>query len=647
MVSLNNVRVEFDGKPIFKRISFLIQPKEKVGLVGNNGAGKTTLLKIILGTMSPEQGDIHIPSTLKIGYLPQQIEFTDEHEIYHAVFQSLKEISSVKKKIDKISEELTHREDYDSKAYHNMLNQLNELNEKYFVLGGDNIEAEIKKMLKGLGFTDEDMYRPLSKFSGGWRMRVELAKILLRYPDILLLDEPTNHLDIESIQWFENYLKNYQGAVVLISHDRAFLDNITSRTLEINSGNLYDYKVPYSKFLKEKEKRIEHQRAAYENQQKKIKETEEFIERFRYKSHKASLVQSRIKQLEKMQEVEIEEEDNSRVNIRFPEAPRTGREVVKCQNISKSFGNKLVLNDVDLLVERKESVALVGKNGEGKTTLAKIIVGNLDYSGEVTIGHNVEMGYFAQNQDELLEERKTVLQTMEDFAEGDMRKEARNLLGAFLFKGEDVDKKVQVLSGGERSRLALATLLLRPYNLLILDEPTNHLDMKSKEVLKNALKEYTGTLIVVSHDRDFLDGLVDKVFEFRNSKIRENIGGIYEFLEKRSLEHLDDLNAVEPSNKNTGSKNTGGNKSFEERKEHNKKINKTQKAIEKAEQTIEKIENELERIKQAMNDPEKQNDPQIYEKYESLKTNYDAEMKKWEELNKELDQLNQELETNF
>lgn len=647
MVSLDKVRVEFDGKPLFDGISFLIQPKEKVGLVGNNGAGKTTLLHVILGNIKLTSGNVHLPSNLKIGYLPQQIEFTDEHEIYNAVFESLEDISSIKRKIDTISEEITHREDYESENYLNLLNRLNELNEKFNVLGGDNIEAEIKKTLKGLGFSDEDMYRPLSEYSGGWRMRVELAKILLRHPDVLLLDEPTNHLDIESIQWFENYLKNFQGSVILISHDRAFLDNITSRTLEINLGKLFDYKVPYSKFVKEKEKRIEHQKAAYENQQKKIKETEEFIERFRYKSHKASLVQSRIKQLEKMEEVQIDEVDTSKVNIRFPDAPRSGREVVKCTNITKSYDEHKVLDNVDLLVERKESVAFVGKNGEGKTTLAKVIVGDVDYEGKVTIGHNVELGYFAQNQDELLDDNKTVLQTMEDFAEGDMRKEARNLLGAFLFQGEDVEKRVKVLSGGERSRLALATLLLRPYNLLILDEPTNHLDMRSKEVLKNALKEYNGTLIVVSHDRDFLDGLVEKVFEFKDKNIKENIGGIYEFLEKKSLENLDDLNALAPSEKNTSGKNVKGKKSFEQRKEHNKKISRTEKSIQKAEQQIEDIENQLKNLKKAMSKPDKQDDTELYHKYEDLQRKYDKKMEEWESLQEQLEQLKQELKDNF
>jgi len=647
MVSLDNVRVEFDGKPLFDGISFLLQPKEKVGLVGDNGAGKTTLLQVIRGEMKPTEGNVHLPSNLKIGYLPQQIEFTDEDEIYSAVFNSLDEISSIKKKLDKISEEITYREDYESEAYLDLLNQLNELNEKYNVLGGDNVEGEIIKTLKGLGFSDDDIYRPLTEFSGGWRMRVELAKILLRHPDVLLLDEPTNHLDIESIQWFENYLKAYQGAVVLISHDRAFLDNITTRTLEINLGKLFDYKVPYSKFVKEKEKRIEHQRAAYENQQKKIKETEEFIERFRYKSHKASLVQSRIKQLEKMNEVAVDEEDNSKVNIKFPEAPRTGREVVKCSNISKSYEEQKVLDNIDLLVERKESVAFVGKNGEGKTTLAKIIVDDIDYQGNVTVGYNVELGYFAQNQDELLDDQKTVLETMEDFAEGEMRKKARSLLGAFLFRGEDVDKRVKVLSGGERSRLALATLLLRPYNLLVLDEPTNHLDMKSKEVLKNALKEYTGTLIVVSHDRDFLDGLVDKVYEFKDKKIKENIGGIYDFLKKKSLENLDDLNAIAPSEKNTNNKNKKGKKTFEQRKEHNKKISKTEKAIESTEKQIEAIESEMKDLKEEMYKTEKQNNVELYENYENLKRKYEQEMARWEELHEELEKLNQELQDNF
>ena len=644
MISLDNIRIEFDGKPLFDGISFLIQQKEKAGLVGKNGAGKTSLLKVILGQLKPEEGEVHMPSDMKIGYLPQHIEFTDEDEIFSAVYNSLGDVVRIKQKIDTLTADISKREDYHSDDYLNSLNKLHELNEKFGVMGGDTLEGEIKKALKGLGFSDEDMYRPLTEFSGGWRMRVELAKILLRKPDLLLLDEPTNHLDIESIQWFENYLKSFQGAVILISHDRAFLDNITNRTLEINRGLLYDYKMPYSQFTEEKKKRQEHQKAAFKNQQKKIKEAEEFIERFRYKADKASLVQSRIKQLEKMNQVEVDEEDVSSINVRFPEAPRSGREVVKCSSVSKSYDELQVLDSIDLLVERRERVSFVGKNGEGKTTLAKVILGQVQYSGKVTLGHNVDLGYFAQNQDELLDDKKTVLQVMEDYADYEMRKEVRGLLGAFLFSGEDVDKKVAVLSGGERSRLALATLLLRPYNLLILDEPTNHLDMRSKEVLKCALKEYTGTLIVVSHDRDFLDGLVDKVFEFRDRKINEHIGGIYDFLRKRSIAELDDLHTAAIAAKKNNSGNAEGKMAFEKRKEYNRKISKLEKSVKSAEQRIEKIEEEMETLHQQMNDPERQGDQSLYQQYGDLEKNYEEEMEKWEDCHLELEELKSKLD---
>ncbi|MFW6095041.1 MAG: ABC-F family ATP-binding cassette domain-containing protein, partial [Bacteroidota bacterium] len=549
MIALENVKVEFDGEPLFDNISFLIQPKDKIGLVGNNGAGKTTLLKIIMGQMKPENGKVHLPSNVKLGYLPQQMKLTEDECVYESVYKSLKKIAYYRNLINDINKDIAERTDYQSEEYFKLLDKLNEANEHYHILGGDTIEAEIEKTLLGLGFEATDMQRNLSEFSGGWRMRVELAKILLNQPDLLLLDEPTNHLDIEAIQWFENYLKNFNGAVILISHDRAFLDAITNRTLELSLGQLYDYKFPYSKFVEEKKKRIEHQQSAYENQQKKIKETEEFIERFRYKANKASLVQSRIKQLEKLNERAIEQTDKSTINIKFPEGERAGREVVKCSDVSVSYDQNLVLNGVNFLLERGERIAFVGRNGEGKTTLAKAIVGDVNYSGTIKLGHNVTLGYYAQNQNEHLEEHKTVLKTMEEKASGDMRKEVRNILGTFLFQGEDVEKRVQVLSGGERSRLALATLLLEPHNLLILDEPTNHLDMRSKEVLKKALQNFKGALIVVSHDRDFLDGLVDKVYEFRNRNIKEHIGGIYDFIRKRNIEQLDDLHLVRQKTK--------------------------------------------------------------------------------------------------
>ncbi|MFP3859980.1 MAG: ATP-binding cassette domain-containing protein [Bacteroidales bacterium] len=641
MIALENVKVEFDGEPLFDNISFLIQPKDKIGLVGNNGAGKTTLLKVIMAQMKPENGKVHLPSNIKLGYLPQQMKLTEDECVYESVYKSLKNIAYYRNLINDINKDIAERTDYQSEEYFKLLDKLNEANEHYHILGGDTIEAEIEKTLLGLGFEATDMQRNLSEFSGGWRMRVELAKILLNQPDLLLLDEPTNHLDIEAIQWFENYLKNFNGAVILISHDRAFLDAITNRTLELSLGQLYDYKFPYSKFVEEKKKRIEHQQSAYENQQKKIKETEEFIERFRYKANKASLVQSRIKQLEKLNEIAIEQTDTSTINIKFPEGERAGREVVKCSDVSVSYDQNLVLNGVNFLLERGERIAFVGRNGEGKTTLAKAIVGDVNYSGTIKLGHNVTLGYYAQNQNEHLEEHKTVLKTMEEKASGDMRKEVRNILGTFLFQGEDVEKRVQVLSGGERSRLALATLLLEPHNLLILDEPTNHLDMRSKEVLKKALQNFKGALIVVSHDRDFLDGLVDKVYEFRNRNIKEHIGGIYDFIRKRNIEQLDDLHLVRQKTKAGNQNKEQGKSSYEARKEHNRQISKLEKSIAKTEKNIEEYEKQLEELKKAMENPDEQKNQDLYDKYSELKINHEKEMEKWEQFHIELESLKQ------
>ncbi|MFO8235432.1 MAG: ABC-F family ATP-binding cassette domain-containing protein [Bacteroidales bacterium] len=642
MISLENVRVEFDGEPLFDHISFLIQPKDKIGLVGNNGAGKTTLLKVILGDIKPEKGHVNLPSDIKIGYLPQQMKLTEDDCMYDSVYKSLENITYYKNLIDDINEKISKRSDYESDEYLLLLNRLSEANEHYHILGGDTVGAEIEKTLLGLGFDSTDMKRNLTEFSGGWRMRVELAKILLNKPDILLLDEPTNHLDIEAIQWFEHYLKNFTGSVILISHDRAFLDNITTRTLELSLGRIYDYKFNYSRFVEEKKKRMEHQQAAYENQQKKIKETEEFIERFRYKADKASLVQSRIKQLEKLNEVAIEQSDTSTIKVKFPEGERVGREVVKCSGLSVAYDENLVLDNVDFLLERGERVAFVGRNGEGKTTFAKAIVGEKDYQGELKLGHNVTLGYYAQNQNEHLTEYKTVLETLEEKASWEMRKEVRSILGAFLFQGEDVEKKVQVLSGGERSRLALATLLLEPHNLLILDEPTNHLDMRSKEVLKNALHNFNGALIVVSHDRDFLDGLVDKVYEFRNKNVKEHLGGIYDFIKKRNIEQLDDLHELKQGIRAGNNKKKQGKEDYEARKEHNRKLNKVEKNISSIEKNIEDYEKNLEQLKREMENPEGQKDYDVYNKYAELKEKYEKEMERWEQLQLELAELKEQ-----
>ena len=642
MISLENVRVEFNGQMLFDEVSFMLRQKEKVGLVGNNGSGKSTLLKIIHGDIEPTEGNVNISSDMKIGYLPQHMIHEEDKTVYLSVFNSLKQISGLHADIQKLNQAIAEREDYHSDEYSRILDDLKAKTEKYHLLGGDKIGSDIERTLTGLGFNREDINQPLYVFSGGWKMRVELAKILLNEPDVLLLDEPTNHLDIESIRWFEDYLINFLGAVILISHDRAFLDNVTGRTLEISFGKLCDFKLPYSQYKIERENLRQQQMAAYKNQQKKIKETEEFIERFRYKANKASLVQSRIKQLEKMQEVQVDEEDNKQMHIRFPDPPRSGREVLKAEHILKYYSDNLVLNDVDFLIERGERVAFVGRNGEGKTTMARILLGQTDYEGSVKVGYNVDIGYYAQNQDELLDEDLTVFQTLENIAEGEVRKKVRGILGAFLFEGEAVDKKVRVLSGGERSRLALAKLLLHPYNMLILDEPTNHLDMQSKEILKQALNDFGGTLLIVSHDRDFLDGLVSTVYEFKNRKMKEHIGGIYDFLEKKKMEELEELNSDSKGNKSDVSKEENDNtkKDYKRRKEQNKKIKKVEKEIAQCENRIEELENKMEEMEKILASPEKVENHDLYSDYEALKKDHEQEMNKWEDLHEELEQLN-------
>ncbi len=641
MISLENVRLEYDGKLLFGDVSFMLRQKEKSGLVGNNGSGKSTLLKIIHGDIEPTEGNVNISSEIKIGYLPQEIIHQDDQTVYLSVFNSLEQISSLHGDIQNLNKEVAEREDYHSEEYSRILDDLKTKTEKYHLLGGDKIESDIERTLTGLGFNQDDLNQPLSVFSGGWKMRVELAKILLNEPDVLLLDEPTNHLDIESIRWFESYLINFLGAVILISHDRAFLDNITDRTLELSLGKLYDFKLPYSKYRIERENLRQQQMAAYKNQQKKIKETEEFIERFRYKANKASLVQSRIKQLEKMQEVQVDEEDNKQMNIRFPEPPRSGREVLKAENIVKYYGDNLVLNDVNFLIERGERVAFVGRNGEGKTTMAKVLLGQTDYEGRVKVGYHVDIGYYAQNQDELLDEDLTVFQTLDNIAEGEARKKVRGILGAFLFEGEAVNKKVRVLSGGERSRLALARLLLHPYNMLILDEPTNHLDMQSKEILKQALNDFGGTMLIVSHDRDFMDGLVSKVYEFKDRNMNENIGGIYDFLEKKKMEELNELNA--PAKGSNNRVKQGENRQtrggYERRKERNRKIKKVEKDIGHCEQRIEELEKKMEELEKDLASPEKVENQELFSEYEELKKEHEQEMNRWEKLHAELEKL--------
>lgn len=559
MVSVNNVSLLFGSFALLDEVSFLINKQERIGLTGRNGAGKSTLMKIIAGLQEPTSGMVERPRDLTIGYLEQQMKVSDTTSIMEETLTAFTEIRSLEQEIADLTREIEERTDYESESYHQLIDRLHTAGERHSIIGGSDYVAQTGQTLNGLGFSTEEFNRPTRELSGGWRMRVELAKILLRKPDLILLDEPTNHLDIESIIWLEEFLETYHGAVMLVSHDRTFLDNVTKRTLEISLGRIYDYRVPYTKYTELRRERREQQTAAYRNQQKMIQDTEKFIDRFRYKPTKAIQVQSRIKQLNKLDRIEIEDEDTSSMNIRFSPAPRSGTVVVEADEASKSYGTHLVLDHISLKIERGEKVALVGRNGEGKTTLARMILRQIDYQGIVKTGHNVNTGYFAQNQDELLNDEMTVFETVDRIARGDIRTRLRDILGAFLFQGEDIDKKVKVLSGGERSRLAIVQLLLEPYNLLLLDEPTNHLDMRSKEILKKALKKFDGTLIVISHDRDFLDGLVNKVYEFRNRQIRTHLGGIREFLRTRKIESLRELEKRgAPAAKGSGRAGTEG-----------------------------------------------------------------------------------------
>ncbi len=639
MFSLDNISMSFSTQEIFRNVSAIINPRDRIGLVGRNGAGKTTLLRIIVGQQVPTEGQVVKPDGVEVGYLPQQMKYTDKQILWDEVLEAFSEIIAMEKEIDELQ---SHIEDPDiSESQPELFDRYSELLHRYQLLGGNSYEAGIEQTLLGLGFKRTDFKRRTAEFSGGWRMRIELARILLSKPQVLLLDEPTNHLDIESIEWLEKYLSDYEGAVVLISHDRKFLDTVTNRTIEISLGKLYDYKVSFSSFRTIRAERREQQLAAYRNQQKKIEDTERFIERFRYKNTKAIQVQSRIKMLEKMDVVEIELEDFRTFNIKFPPAPRSGSLVVETRRMTKHYGDLCVLKNIDLVIERGEKVAFVGKNGEGKTTFSKILIGELEYEGNVKVGHNVNIGYFAQNQDEIMDENKTVFSTIDDVAVGDIRTQTRNILGAFLFQGEDIDKKVKVLSGGERSRLALAQLLLKPYNLLILDEPTNHLDMRSKDILKHALLSYDGTLIVVSHDREFLDGLVDKVYEFGDRKVREHLGGIYEFLKRKKLSSLKE---VEKRDNRAQSerlpKNSSNKLEYEKKKNFEKHKRSAQKKVEQSEKNIERLENELEALNQLMHDPENIKDQSVFTRYEQLKSNLFQEMQNWEKHQMALEKFN-------
>ncbi len=647
MVSVNQLTLDFGTFLLFEDVSFLINPRDRIGLVGKNGAGKTTLLKIIKGLQEPTSGQVTMPRDFSIGYLPQVMQHNDQFTVFEETEQAFSGIKKLEKEIKELNDAIHHREDYHTDEYLALIDRLTEASERFNMFGGHDYQSRIEVTLKGLGFKPSDFTRSTSEFSGGWRMRIELAKILLRKPDLFLLDEPTNHLDIESITWLESFLKNYAGAVVLISHDKAFLDNVTTRTIEISLGKIYDYKASYSHFVTLREERREQQMAAYRNQQKKIGDTEQFIERFRYKATKAVQVQSRIKQLEKIDRIEVDEYDNSRLNIKFPPAPHSGKVAVTGKHVTKVYGDHVVLEDIDFAIERGEKVAFVGRNGEGKTTLARIIMQEIKYQGEAKTGHQVKIGYFAQDQAERLNDKLTVFETVDKVATGDARTKVRDLLGAFLFRGEEADKKVSVLSGGERTRLAMVLLLLEPVNLLILDEPTNHLDMRSKDILKKALKNFEGTVILVSHDREFLDGLVSRIFEFTNRKIKEHLGGIYEFLDKKRMDNLQELEKVPPkANKRevgSGSGNSReaqtGKEAFAERKELNKNIKRAGNAINKAEKAIAHHENEIKLLSSQLDDPANAADQALFSIFQKAQKKLEEQMEAWEKAHLELEEL--------
>ncbi len=644
MISIEQLTVEFGGSPLFDNVGFLINPKDKIALVGKNGAGKTTLLKLIAGKQNPTSGRVIIPADLTIGYLPQHMIHNEGTTVLEETGKAFEYIAKIQADIDRYTTELAERTDYDSEAYLQIIEKHSRASEHLRIINPGNFQAEIEKTILGLGFSRNDFDRQCSEFSGGWRMRIELAKILLQEPDVLLLDEPTNHLDIESIQWLENFLANTSSAVLLVSHDRAFIDAVTNRTIEISLGKIYDYNVNYSRYVELRKERYEQQLRAFENQQKMIQETEVFIERFRYKPSKAVQVQSRIKQLEKVERIEIDMEDNSRLSLKFPPSPRSGIIPVEIENLTKNYGNHLVLERVGLIINRGEKVAFVGKNGEGKSTLVKCILDEIAFSGTMKLGHNVKIGYFAQNQASLLDENLTVFQTIDNVAVGDIRTKIRDILGAFMFGGEASEKKVKVLSGGERSRLAMIRLLLEPVNLLILDEPTNHLDMRSKDVLKAAIKAFDGTAIVVSHDREFLDGLVTKVYEFGDKKVREHMGGIYDFLQKRKIESLNELglslSPTTPTEKMVEKAVSDNKLSYEARKEHNRKIRKAEKEVNDAEKAVVELEVEIQKMQEKLQEPENASDAEFIILLQKIERELEQRMYEWEILSEKLEELN-------
>lgn len=641
MISIQNLSVEFNSTALFSGVNFVINKRDKIALVGKNGAGKSTMLKIIAGLQEPTGGVVAAQKDITIGYLPQQMILTDERSVVEEVRTVFGKLDEMKASLARMNTELAERTDYESESYAELIDRISNLSDLVQMEESENGEAELEKTLLGLGFVRSDFDRNTSEFSGGWRMRIELAKLLLMRPDVLLLDEPTNHLDIESIQWLETFLKQKANVVVLVSHDRAFIDNVTNRTLEISCGKVYDYQVNYSKYVVLHQERIEQQMRAYENQQKQIQQTERFIERFRYKATKSVQVQSRIKQLEKIEEIEVDEVDNSRLNLKFPPAPRSGDYTVICEGVAKKYGDHTVFSNVDLTIKRGEKVAFVGKNGEGKSTLVKCIMNEIPYDGNLKIGHNVKIGYFAQNQASLLDGEITVFDTIDQVAVGDIRTKIRDILGAFMFGGEASDKKVKVLSGGEKTRLAMIRLLLEPVNLLILDEPTNHLDMKTKDVLKQAIADFDGTVIVVSHDRDFLDGLVEKVYEFGGGKVREHLGGIYDFLQHKQMESLRELEKSVPSKTDNDQIQepavSSGKQSYAEKKEFEKQIRKAERLVKDAEAKVSQLEAELKVVEDKLAAGATDND--LFERHGEVSKSLDAAMSEWEDATMELENL--------
>lgn len=642
MISVEGLKVEFSAKPLFQDVSFVVNDKDRIALVGKNGAGKSTMLKILCGIQKPDAGVVAVPNDTTIGYLPQVMHLTDDTTLREETRKAFADVLKQKERVAKMERELAERTDYESESYMELVEKFSHEHDRFMLLGADNYEAELERTLLGLGFNKTDFERPTSEFSGGWRMRIELAKILLQRPDVLLLDEPTNHLDIESIQWLEQFLVQSAKALVLVSHDRAFINNVTNRTLEISCGRTVDYKVKYDEYLVLRAERREQQLRAYENQQKEIADIKDFIEKFRYKATKAVQVQSRIKQLEKIVAIEIDEVDTSALRLKFPPCLRSGDYPVICNEVQKNYGAHTVFSNVNLTIKRGEKVAFVGKNGEGKSTLVKCIMNEIPFDGELKVGHNVQIGYFAQNQAQLLDESLSVFETIDNVAKGDIRLRINDILGAFMFGGEASDKKVKVLSGGERTRLAMIKLLLEPVNLLILDEPTNHLDLVSKEVLKEAIKAFDGTAIIVSHDREFLDGLVEKVYEFGEGKVREHLGGIYDFLQSKKI---DSLTMLELS-KNVSSpepepvEKTENKLNYAERKELQKQLNRIEKAIKETEKDIEKYETRVKELEEILLKPEHASDMGLINEYTNITAQLEKANEKWLELSEEKEQIN-------